>query len=93
MNFKKIGPLFKREITDIIRDKKTLFMMVVLPILLYPLMVVGMTFLMSAITMNQQETVYKVCMDEVPAKEELVALYEQYAPAEETENKDSTKAP
>lgn len=86
MIFKKIGPLFKREMTDIVRDKKTLFMMVVLPILLYPLMVVGMTFLMSAITMNQQETVYKVCMDEVPVRAELESLYEQHAPLQETEN-------
>lgn len=92
MNFKKIGPLFKREITDIIRDKKTLFMMVVLPILLYPLMVVGMTLLMSAITMNQQETVYKVCMDEVPVHEELEMLYEQYAPTQETESESGTEA-
>lgn len=77
MNLNKIGPLFKREMTDIFRDKKTLFMMVVLPILLYPLMVVGMTMLMSAITMNQQETVYKISMEDVPAKDALKALCQE----------------
>lgn len=77
MNLNKIGPLFKREMTDIFRDKKTLFMMVVLPILLYPLMVVGMTMLMSAITMNQQETVYKISMEDVPAQDALKALCQE----------------
>lgn len=77
MNLNKIGPLFKREMTDIFRDKKTLFMMVVLPILLYPLMVVGITMLMSAITMNQQETVYKISMEDVPAEDALKALCQE----------------
>lgn len=77
MNLNKIGPLFKREMTDIFRDKKTLFMMIVLPILLYPLMVVGMTLLMSAITTNQQETVYKVSVEDVPAADALKALCQE----------------
>lgn len=88
MNLNKIGPLFKREMTDIFRDKKTLFMMVVLPILLYPLMVVGMTMLMSAITMNQQETVYKISMEDVPAKDALKALCQEQMEMEpEDENR------
>lgn len=77
MNFNMIKPLLKRELTDIFRDKKTLFMMVVLPILLYPLMVVGMTMMMTAIEANQQETRYQVCIDELPVRDALVDIYEK----------------
>ena len=60
MNPNKIKALLKRELTDIFRDKKTLCMMVLLPLLLYPLMIVGMTLLFSAITQSQEETTYQV---------------------------------
>ena len=56
MNPNKIKALLKRELTDILRDKKTLCMMVLLPLFLYPLMIVGMTLLFSAITQSQEET-------------------------------------
>ena len=39
MNMKRMTALLKRELKDILRDKKTLFTMVVIPILLYPLLI------------------------------------------------------
>ena len=60
MKTKRLKALFKKEIIDIFRDKKTIFMMLVLPLLLYPLLMIGMALLMSAITANQAQTVYKV---------------------------------
>lgn len=77
MNLNRIKPLIKRELTDIFRDKKTLFMMVVLPILLYPLMMVGMTMLMTSIEASQQETTYKVCMEEVEGSDCLQDIYDK----------------
>lgn len=63
MNMKRIGALLKRELKDILRDKKTLFTMVVIPILLYPLLIVGMSLLLSAIMSSQAEKTYLVAFD------------------------------
>lgn len=71
MNGKRMIALFKRELLDILRDKKTLIMMVVVPIILYPLLVVGMVFLMNAIVNSQEEKTYLVAFenDEVLSEE------------------------
>lgn len=74
MNPYSIKALFKKELSDIFRDKKTLFMMVVIPLVLYPLLIIGMTLLMSSISSNQKETIYKVAFEDVPAAGELEAL-------------------
>lgn len=60
MNTSRMYALFKREIKDIFRDKKTLIMMVVVPILLYPLLIVGMTLLMTAINTSQLDKTYQI---------------------------------
>ncbi len=72
-NKNKVLPLFKRELTDIFRDKKTLFMMVVLPVLLYPMLLVGMSMLFATIAQTETETVYKVAVEKV-ATDDLNAL-------------------
>lgn len=74
MNIAAIKALFKKEISDIFRDKKTLFMMLVIPLVLYPLMLVGMTVFVSSMLNNQTETIYKVAFCDVPAKEEFQKL-------------------
>jgi sodium transport system permease protein len=51
---KIVKQIFKKEILDILRDKKTIFMMIILPIILYPIMMVGMTQIMS-MSMNSME--------------------------------------
>ena len=44
--------------------------MVLLPLLLYPLMIVGMTFLFSAITQSQEETTYQVAFADLGQERE-----------------------
>lgn len=63
MNMKRMTALLKRELMDILRDKKTLVMMVVIPIILYPLLIVGMVFLMNAIMSSQAEKTYLVSFE------------------------------
>lgn len=65
MNTNRMFALFKREMKDIFRDKKTLIMMVVVPILLYPLLIVGMTLLFSAINTTQLDKTYQVAYVEI----------------------------
>ncbi len=64
MNIKRMGALFKREIRDILRDKKTMVMMVLLPLVLYPLLIVGIALLSTAIIQSQEEKTYVVAFEE-----------------------------
>ena len=82
MNRQRVWALFKRELKDIFRDKKTLFMMVVIPLLLYPLIMVAMTLIMSAIMSDQMETTYKVAFVDV-AEEDQDAIEEIFADEKE----------
>ena len=57
---KKIGILIKKEIMEILRDKKTLIIMVVVPVLLYPAIIIAMTVGMSMMMQAQEEKTYTV---------------------------------
>ncbi len=59
----KIKILVKKELLDILRDKKTLIMMVVVPIILYPAIIIGMVFVMNFIMQDQMEKEHIVAYD------------------------------
>ena len=61
MNFKVIKQLYKKEILDVLRDKKTIIMMVIVPLLIYPLMFVGGMVMMSKVT-TQMDTQRCFCI-------------------------------
>lgn len=65
MNSKKLKVLYKKEIMDVLRDKKTVFAMVVLPLLLYPVLFLVIMQVMMLINQNQQEKTYYIAYDEV----------------------------
>ena len=54
----KIVTLIRKEVLDILRDKKTLIMMVAVPVLLYPAMIIGMVLIMGMVANMQQETIH-----------------------------------
>ena len=54
MNWSKVKLIFQREVRDQLRDRRTLFMIAVLPLLLYPLL--GMSFFQLAQFMREHET-------------------------------------
>lgn len=68
----KVMTLIRKEVLDILRDKKTLIIMVAVPILLYPAMIIGMVLIMNMVTSSQQEKIHTAGY---PAK------YEEYAAA------------
>ena len=71
MNKKIIASLYKKEMLDVLRDKKTVMMMIVVPLLLYPLLfVVGLQFV-NSITKDIDETTYRVAFDYEVEKELL----------------------
>ncbi len=47
MNFKKAGVIFRKEILEMLRDKRTLFATIVLPVVLYPVLFIGFSSIMS----------------------------------------------
>jgi len=97
----KIKTLVRKEILDILRDKKTLIIMVAVPILLYPAMIIGMVLIMSLVTASQQEKVhtaaYSAAYEEQAAalkeiyeeKEEEFSLKLEFLPLEEAEKEAS----
>ena len=54
----KIVTLVRKEVLDILRDKKTLIMMLAVPVLLYPAMIIGMVLIMGMVASMQQETIH-----------------------------------
>ena len=47
MRFKMVKTIFKKEMIDILRDKRTLFMGIILPLILYPVIMIIMTQIMT----------------------------------------------
>lgn len=79
MNIKRMKALFKRELQDILRDKKTLIMMILVPIILYPLLIVGMTLLMNAIMTNQAEKTYLVAFEnDADLSANVARIFDEY---------------
>lgn len=58
MNYKQLRTLYKKEIMDVIRDKKTVLTMVVLPVILYPVLFLVIMQVMTMISTAQQERTY-----------------------------------
>lgn len=73
MNNKKLRTLYKKEILDVIRDKKTILTMVVLPVILYPLLFLVVMQVVSMINTSQQERTYYIAYEKV-AEEDRQAL-------------------
>lgn len=60
---KKLQTLIKKEILDILRDRKTLIIMVVMPILLYPAIIIGMVLVLSMFAQSQEAKEYTIAYD------------------------------
>ena len=68
--------IFKKEMTEILRDKKTLFMMIVLPIIMYPVLMIlfSQVMMMSVNSMQQKELL--VAFSEAP-DERLASKFQE----------------
>lgn len=71
MTWKNIRLVFLREVRDQLRDRRTLFMITVLPVLLYPMLGLGIVEMM--LTFSQQERVVVVLnADDLPSSPSLL---------------------
>ncbi|MDO4710741.1 MAG: ABC transporter permease subunit/CPBP intramembrane protease [Peptostreptococcaceae bacterium] len=62
MNKKAIFTLYKREMLDILRDKKTVFMNVFVPIILYPLITILASQVMMSVQNSLNEQTYQIAI-------------------------------
>lgn len=62
MNKKAILTLYKREMLDIIRDKKTVFMNIFVPIILYPLITIIASQVMMSVQTSLNEQTYQIAI-------------------------------
>ena len=63
MNTKLIRTLIKKEILDVFRDKKTVIMMLVVPVILYPLIFIGAMQVVAMISSSMDEQNYRIAVE------------------------------
>lgn len=63
MNFNIIRNLYKKEILDVLRDKKTVIMMMIVPLVLYPLLIIVSMQVMAGISNTMSEQTYRIAFD------------------------------
>lgn len=64
MKRKPVLTLYKKEIMDLLRDKKTIIVMILIPIFLYPAMMLGSLLVMQGIVKESESKEYKIAMVE-----------------------------
>ena len=58
MNYRIIFSLYKKEILDVFRDKKTVILMLFVPLFLYPAMLLGSMLITNQVIKDSQESTY-----------------------------------
>lgn len=72
MSWKNIRLIFMREVRDQLRDRRTLFMITILPVLLYPMLGLGLVEMMLTFS-EQRRTVVVLNADELPDEPALLS--------------------
>lgn len=75
MNFKIVSTLYKKEIVDIFRDKKTIMIMLVVPLLLYPVLMLFAAQISVSFITEAQEKTYSVGIDFDESREEIIEIF------------------
>lgn len=73
IRYKAIKAVFKKEILDILRDKRTLAIMILLPLILYPLILVATSQVTMMLMQSREDKVYSVAFD-LPRDSQLETL-------------------
>ena len=79
MNRRILISLYKKEILDILRDKKTILMMIVVPLILYPLLFFGAMYLTSSLLNSDTERSFVIGYDEKTEKEGVIEFFRSSA--------------
>lgn len=93
MRTKMIRTLVKKEMLDVFRDKKTVIMMLLVPVILYPLIFVGVLQLMSFISSSMETQNYRIAVDAEDEDVFLHKLLEKAKASAEPEGTDDQQRP
>ncbi len=66
--------LYKKEIMDLLRDKKTIIIMILIPIFLYPAMMLGSLIVMQGIMKESESREYKIAMVQSDVSDKIFAI-------------------
>jgi len=72
---KNVNLIAKKELVDTLRDKRTLFVSLILPLLLYPTLLLGLTQILGATRRNLQEERQKVWVDCEAGAADIMKLF------------------
>ena len=73
MSVRNIGIVYRKELTEWLRDRRTLISTVLVPLLAFPILMVGMTSLMAVMMSKAEKEVPKVMVIHGENSPELVA--------------------
>jgi sodium transport system permease protein len=71
MMFRNIGLVYRKELLDTVRDRRTILSMIIIPILIFPLLTIGFSSLIATILMKSKAEIQKVAIVNSQAAPEL----------------------
>ncbi len=93
MRYKVVKTLIKKELLDVIRDKKAVIMMLIVPLVIYPLIFFGTMAVMSAIQTGMEQNEYKIVIEQYGDNEwydELVTAIDDHNNTATDDSKNET---
>lgn len=75
INRRIVASLYRKEMRDFLRDKKTVLMMIVIPLVLYPLIFLVSMWLVSNLMMASTSKVFTIGFEEITRSEELEQFF------------------
>ncbi len=91
MRFSKVKEVFRKEILDTLRDRRTILMMIVVPVLLYPGLLIVITELTAAQQAKMELRTIQVALIGVPADSPLISKLKRAERIKVAESRDPMK--
>ncbi|KPL07927.1 hypothetical protein AMJ86_02435 [bacterium SM23_57] len=88
MNFRRTLTIFRKEIRDVMRDRRTLLVMIVLPILLYPVVMIVLTQIMSMQVKKLEEKPAKIIIQGAAFSQSVMQELRKIATLETVQEED-----
>lgn len=88
MRAKLVKALIKKEFLDVLRDKKAVAMMILVPLILYPLIFFGTMAVMTAIQSGMEQNEYHIVVEHIEGVEgydEIIAAVDEHNNPEQSE--------
>ncbi|MGH9857654.1 MAG: hypothetical protein ACRD4B_07410, partial [Acidobacteriota bacterium] len=74
MRLNKISTIFKKEVLDTLRDRRTLFTMIIIPLLLYPGLMLFVNSLASRQQVKMEQKVVRISLVNIPDESDFTEI-------------------